>query len=114
MCHVYLFLRLRLTKNKTNGFSNLGEWSECSETCGGGTKQRSRTCKVAIDIRKGRSLEDEDSKPCPGASTMVLFCNLDKCPPKTNWGPWGPWSECSKNCGGGTRTRKRTCNVVKR
>ena len=101
-------------------WSGWGEWSSCSQTCGGGTKQRSRTCEVAslFDLRKGRQYQEgekeDDSKPCPGPSTMVLFCNMDKCPPKTNWGPWGPWSECTKNCGGGTRTRKRECQVVAR
>ena len=102
-----------------NFFFTIGDWSECSLTCGGGTKQRSRTCQVPTEeirkgLRKGRNLLEENDKPCPGASTMVLFCNLDKCPPNTNWGPWGPWSECSKNCGGGTKTRKRTCKVVQR
>ena len=111
-------------------FFTIGDWSKCSLTCGGGTKQRSRTCQVPTEeiryglrrnrkgLRNGRNNnlleENDDKKPCPGASTMVLFCNLDKCPPNTNWGSWGPWSECSKNCGGGTKTRKRTCKVVQR
>ena len=45
---------------------------------------------------------------------MVLFCELDDCPPQTEWGPWGPWGECSKNCGGGKRKRKRECQKVQR
>ena len=85
-------------------------WSQCTQSCGGGKKQRARTCQVP-----GRSPsrnKGELQKPCPGPSTMVLFCHLEECPPKTEWAPWGPWSQCSKNCGGGNRVRKRDCQVV--
>ena len=27
-----------------------------------------------------------------------------------NWGHWMGWTQCSANCGGGTRTRVRRCN----
>ena len=26
------------------------------------------------------------------------------------WGNWGHWNPCTLSCGGGTRTRSRTCN----
>ena len=92
-----------------------GSWSECSTTCGGGTKGRSRACQVPKSpYRRARNLIEDNSKPCPGPSTMVLFCNLDDCPPETKWGPWGPWSQCSKKCGGGKRKRKRECVKIDR
>ena len=69
---------------------------------------------MPTSVRKARNLNLEEDKPCPGPSTMVLFCQLEDCPPETQWGPWGPWGECSKNCGGGKRKRKRKCNTVKR
>ena len=90
------------------------EWSSCSQTCGGGTKNRARSCKVPSSFRRARNLDLQEDKPCPGPSTMVLFCNLEDCPPETQWGPWGPWSQCTKNCGGGKRKRKRKCNVIER
>ncbi|CAH3030869.1 unnamed protein product, partial [Porites evermanni] len=35
-------------------------------------------------------------------------CNL--CPVNGNWANWGSWSKCSKSCGGGFKTRSRTCS----
>jgi hypothetical protein len=29
----------------------------------------------------------------------------------SEWGKWGKWSKCTKSCSGGTRTRKRVCEV---
>jgi len=30
--------------------------------------------------------------------------------PTGNWGTWGSWNSCPVTCGGGTRTRYRSCN----
>jgi hypothetical protein len=101
-------------------WSEWGAWSECSQTCGGGTTKTSRRCQVPQGFRKRSNIgsteedSDDDSLPCPGASTMMLFCNLDDCPPETNWAPWGPWSECTKTCGDGKRSRARECKIVER
>ena len=50
---------------------------------------------------------------CDGAATMMLFCNLDPCPPNAEWTPWSEWGECSVKCGLGRRDRNRVCKHIK-
>ena len=45
-----------------------------------------------------------------GDSTESQDCNKDGCPEPTEW---SGWSQCSKSCGGGTRTKTRQCNQVR-
>ena len=58
-------------------------------------------------VRVDAATQESVYKPCPGASTAVMFCNLDDCP--TSWTQWSEWSTCSAKCSGGTRTRTRQC-----
>lgn len=76
------------------------EWTECSRTCNGGRRSRSRRCitedKVELDC-SGRTLEIED-------------CNeYIPCPVDGEWNGWSEWSPCSTTCGNGTRERTRDC-----
>ncbi len=81
--------------------SDWGPWSECSATCGGGTRTRTRT--VLVQAQNGGA-------PC-GALSETEACNTQPCPIDCVLSDWGPWSECSATCGGGTRTRTRTVLV---
>ncbi|CEM31478.1 unnamed protein product, partial [Vitrella brassicaformis CCMP3155] len=81
--------------------SDWSEWDKCSEECGGGTQSRTRTV-VEPDQSGGA--------PCPELSEERA-CNEDPCAVDCEVGSWGNFSECSKSCGGGTRTRNRTVEV---
>ena len=43
---------------------------------------------------------------CSGEAAEERACSPDPCP---DWTPWTDWSECSRSCGGGTRTKVREC-----
>jgi uncharacterized membrane protein YgcG len=69
-----------------------GDWSDCSASCGGGTKERSYS--VATAAANG-------GQPCPGDSPQSMACNEQGCLIDCV-GDWGDWSDCSASCGDGT------------
>ena len=73
------------------------DWTECSASCGGGTRFKVREC-VVPDVR--------NVQQCDGADKMSETCNNNPCPFVTEW---SQWSECSRSCGGGTRSKRRQC-----
>ncbi|EDW35221.1 GL15685 [Drosophila persimilis] len=91
------------------GWTEWSAWSQCSQTCGIAVKIRRRTCGNPRPAHGGRT--------CVGSEQSEMYCrHLPPCPvPKPpsvdgGWGPWGEWSECSAQCGGGFRMRRRECN----
>ena len=54
------------------GFSDFGDWSECSAECGGGTQTRSRTCTNPAPANGGAD--------CVGWKSETQKCNTQKCP----------------------------------
>ncbi|XP_058455699.1 papilin isoform X2 [Malaya genurostris] len=82
------------------------QWSKCSAICGKGVQTRTVVCGVF----DGQSLKraDDDYK-CDAAlrPKSERECDgPDECP-----GQWftGPWTGCSKDCGGGFKSRKVLC-----
>ncbi|VDL70721.1 unnamed protein product [Nippostrongylus brasiliensis] len=73
-------------------WSDWGEWSECSATCGQGNQTRARTCESGSD--------------CSGSSREMRFCQLASCP---YWDEWMDWGGCSVTCGLGVCERRRRC-----
>jgi len=80
-------------------WSEWTDWSQCTVSCGGGTSQRSRTCKPA----------ENGGIDCVGDSVETRDCNTQVCPKDGTWSDWSPWSQCSRPCGGGSQSRTRTC-----
>ncbi|KAI0210224.1 hypothetical protein LSAT2_005021 [Lamellibrachia satsuma] len=85
-----------------------GQWStwynytDCSVTCGPGTKRRNRTCDNPAPTDGGIN--------CYGKDTEVSTCTRPPCAVPGNWGEWGTPGMCNVTCGGGVHTRMRQCN----
>ena len=54
-------------------WNQFGNWSSCSETCGGGEKSRTRSKKT----------EEQNGGRCPGKAIETNSCNTDSCPSGT-------------------------------
>ncbi|XP_033102480.1 papilin-like isoform X3 [Anneissia japonica] len=84
-----------------------GQWSSCSETCGGGVQYRVVHCEQEVP---GGTQEAVDMEFC---ETILgdhpenqRKCNVDRqCP---DWS-FGPWSGCSLTCGDGVQVREVVC-----
>ncbi|KAM4697187.1 properdin-like [Rhinophrynus dorsalis] len=93
---------------ENGGWSLWAPWSQCSATCGTGTRQRVRDCNNPVPICSGK---------CSGSPTETGSCDTQQvCPTHGNWGNWGPWNDCSSSCATEgsrvlpTQSRQRVCN----
>ncbi|KAL8625611.1 hypothetical protein ACOMHN_043886 [Nucella lapillus] len=75
------------------------EWTECSHTCGNGSRVRTRDCQGPF----------HGGANCTGPWDEAENCKPDPCPVDGVILEWASWSECSLTCGGGQRSRKRDC-----
>lgn len=95
--------RVRAALAQDSGAPFLGdcevtEWARepCSASCGGGTQNLTRRVVTA----------PKENAMCP-VLAMSRPCNTQPCPVDGEMGLWHEWSECSRECGGGTRSRTR-------
>ncbi|KAJ8010539.1 hypothetical protein DPEC_G00076130 [Dallia pectoralis] len=84
------------------GWSQWGDWSDCSAPCGGGVKVRARLCDNPAPQSGGRG--------CAGAAELQRACNVHTCTDTGHWLPWTSWTMCSVSCGGGEQSRTRVCS----
>lgn len=96
-------VRIPLSPVPVNGgWSDFGAWSECSVTCGGGIKERTRSCTNPAPEHGGLY--------CVGDSKEEETCNTQACKVNGGFTEWSEYSACSKTCGkDAVKTRTRTC-----
>ena len=79
----------------------LGEWDtwdeNCSAECGGGTKKRTYSI-TRVSENGGASCDSSDG------AEETKECNTQACSMDCQ-GSWGQWSQCSVECGGGTKEK---------
>jgi len=77
--------------------SRWGDWSQCSQACGGGTRSR---------YRKVTQWPSSEGLPV-GETVQEEACNLQPCDADCALSKWSSWSSCSKVCGQGHEIRER-------
>ncbi|XP_078382401.1 uncharacterized protein LOC144665100 [Oculina patagonica] len=85
------------------GYSQWSSWSQCSQSCDGGTKQRNRSCTNPPPAKSGKDCNRL------GRATASRKCNTFGCPVHGGYSQWSRWNSCSKSCGGGFHNRHRSC-----
>ncbi|XP_011434412.3 A disintegrin and metalloproteinase with thrombospondin motifs 9 isoform X1 [Magallana gigas] len=79
-------------------------WTQCSQTCGFGTKNREVYCVDRRGQRVDATFCGQLHKP-----KSRRRCNEFPCPYIWNT---SPWSECNATCGNGLQTRTTVCQAV--
>ncbi|XP_066541314.1 thrombospondin type-1 domain-containing protein 4 [Hoplias malabaricus] len=85
-------------------FWDIGEWSECSKTCGLGMQHRQVLCRQVyanrtLNVHSNRCRHLE--RPESSSSCQIKICS--------EWQIRSDWSPCSVPCGVGQRTREVHC-----
>nr|XP_022304543.1 coadhesin-like isoform X2 [Crassostrea virginica] len=74
-----------------------GPWSQCSVTCGDGSRSR-----ITMYTNRCGSIIRHTTETTP--------CHQPRCPAVNGaWSSWGQFTSCDKSCGEGIQVRFRTC-----
>ncbi|XP_039109837.1 SCO-spondin-like [Hyaena hyaena] len=74
-------------------------WSSCSHSCGPGLAfQRRDVLRPPLP-----------GGTCPPDTLRSQPCFVQACPVAGTWAVWEAWGPCSVSCGGGHRSRRRSC-----
>uniref|UniRef100_H2YS02 PLAC domain-containing protein n=1 Tax=Ciona savignyi TaxID=51511 RepID=H2YS02_CIOSA len=95
----------RCNRQACPAYYDVGDWLECSRTCGSGRRTRTVICRQlfsgnftsAVSHSRCRGL----SKPPSHERCLVRVC--------AHWAPAQEWSPCSSRCGAGTQSRHSVC-----
>ncbi|TSM77392.1 Papilin [Bagarius yarrelli] len=82
----------------------VGEWNQCSVTCGGGTQVRQVEC-MSHDVSGKRPVEDSLCEAYTPRPVSRQTCNMQHCAKYSV----SSWSQCSVTCGSGEQTREVMC-----
>ena len=85
------------------GYSKWSEFSQCSVSCGSGTRQRNRSCSNPQPRHGGKNCSHL------GLGVDIEICNTNLCPIHGGFSEWTIFSKCTKSCGNGTQQRTRKC-----
>ncbi|XP_020632778.1 SCO-spondin-like, partial [Orbicella faveolata] len=83
------------------GWSAWSFWSPCDKLCGGGVRERIRSCTNPPPFSGG--------KGCGSHYHESKECAVNKCPVDGGWSSWSTWTPCNRSCGTGFQERSRSC-----
>ncbi|XP_061558933.1 A disintegrin and metalloproteinase with thrombospondin motifs 7 [Phycodurus eques] len=98
--HPHLWLLLQTTERtpaatQVAAFWVTGNWSSCSTSCGLGAIWRTLACSTGSE-----SDCDPAKRPTPAQRCYMRPCSMWRI---------GEWTKCSRNCGGGRKSREVQC-----